>query len=326
MKGGCSDVTPLSGYYINNLVSLDELNAFVGKEYADGEALAVEKIQFAIKQITGMVYSHFADKFRANSLLEGMRVGFPSDNLQVKAGSAGILKGINLDLQQSKSFLDVHISSLSLQVNVSQVVNVLVYNLITGLLLDTIPVTTVAGKIVTIPVGKTYSSDRRMMNLIFVYNTSAINSYNHTINNTNGCASCGGNQYSNSYMTYRGISIPSASSKIKSSLTTIGDTGGLSVVYSVGCNHQEWLCSFANLISLPILYKAGAEIMEYARLQSKRTNSNTFIDLDKLKERQDLYELKYRELIDGVIQNIKLPGDSRCYECNPKSKHTVILP
>lgn len=326
VKGGCNDVTPLSGYYINNLVSLDELNSFVGKEYADGEALAVDKITFATQQITGIVYNHFASKFRANSLLDGMRVGFPSDNLQVKAGSAATYEGINLELCNTSSFLDVHISTISLQVDVTANVSVYVYNLITGLLLDTIVVPAVAGKIVTANVGKTYSADRRKLNLIFVYDTSAINSYNTTINNTNGCASCGGNTYSNSYMTYRGVSIPSASQKIKSNLVSQSDTAGLSVVYSVSCNHSEWLCTFNNLIALPILYKAGAEIMEYARLQSKRTNSNITIDLEKLKERNDIYELKFRELLDGILQNLKLPSDNRCFECNPRSRHTVILP
>lgn len=326
VKGGCSDVAPLSGYYINDLVSLDELNSFVGSDYVDGEALGISKIQFAINQISGLVYNHFSNKFKANSLLDGMRIGFPSDNMVLKSGIANTYKGINTELSNSLSFLDEHISSISLQVDVTQNVSVLVYNLLTGLLLDTIVVPTIAGKIVTVAVGKKYESDRRKLNLSFVYDSTGINSYTTTINNTNGCSSCGGNQYSNSHLSYRGISIPTASQMIKSNLNTIGDTGGLSIVYSVSCNHKEWLCTFANLLSLPILYKAGAEIMEYARLQSKRVNSNTFIDLEKLKERQDLYELKYRELMDGILQNLKLPTDSLCYECNPRSRHTIILP
>jgi len=326
VKGGCSDTTPLSGYYINDLVSLDELNSFVGNEHKDGEALALDKIQFAIKQITGMVFNAFSNKFKANSLLDGMRIGFPSEYLVAKQGTNGTYKGINFELCNHSSFLDVHISTISLQLDVTQDVDVKVFNLTTGELVDTITISAVAGKIVTVPFGKTYESDRRRLNLIFVYDTTGINSYTTTINNTNGCLSCGGNQYTNSHVLYRGINIPTASQAIKSNINTQGDTAGLSIVYSITCNHKEWLCTFANLLSLPILYKAGAEIMQYARLQSKRANSNTFIDLDKLSERQDLYELKYRELFDGIIQNIKLPTDVQCFECNPRSRNTIILP
>lgn len=326
VKGGCNPVDSTSGYYINSLVSLDELNAFVQKDYADGEALAVDKINFAISQIQSTIYSHFAHKYKANSLLDGMRVGFSSDNLQSISGTANTYKGINLELCNTQSFLDVHISTLSLQLNVTQSVDVKVIDLISGKIIDTITVSAVSGKIVTVTVGKTYKADRRRLNLIFVYDTTGINSYKHTINNTGGCSDCGGNMYSNSYITYRGINIPTASSYIKSNLDTQGDTAGMSIVYSVSCNHSDWLCTFSNLIALPILYKAAAEIMEYARLQSGRSNSKTFINEEKLKERQDLYEFKYREQLDNIIKNIKLPSDRQCFECNPLSKHAIMLP
>ena len=129
-----------------------------------------------------------------------------------------------------------------------------------------------------------------------------------------------------SYMSARSISVLAADAKIESSLTVASDTGGLSMVYSIQCNYDDWLCTISNAVAMPILFKTGYEVMDYAVNNSLRLNTATTINLDTMKARREEYNARYQSSIENLLQNIKLPADEKCFECRQKSKHVVILP
>lgn len=220
------------------------------------------------------------------------------------------------------------VSSLSLQVNFNGVVPVFVYDLFQNKLLDTINITAVSGEVVTVYPNKTYRSVRKELDLIFVYDATAFSSVKTTVTE-GGCKSCGDGGsmvYLNQYLSTRSISILAADAKIEDNLTASGDTGGLSLVYSIQCNYEEWLCAISNSVALPILFKTAYEIMDYAINNSFRLNTATTINIDTMKLRRDEYTTRYKEAMDTLLQNIKLPNDEKCFECRQKSKHVVILP
>ena len=327
IKGICNEFTPTSGLYLNDIgIDIDELNAIVTRAYASGEDLFDTKVSFAIKLITQNIHNHLADKYKAVSVLKGQRLGYFQDNLSLINGSAGNLKGIEVEFCNDHSYVDLFISELSLLVDFTGSVDVKVYDLIRDKLMDTITVATTANKIATVYPFKTYKSSRRHLDIIFVYDSSTINS-NKTYLKQSSCTNCGsGSTYSNAYLTAKSVTIPSASEKIKDNLTQVGDTGGMSLVYNLSCNHEDWLCSISNTIGLPILYKTAAEIMEFGIHNSSRTNSNTMIDYGKMKERFDYYNSQFIESFESTMKNIQLPSDERCFHCNQKSKNVIILP
>lgn len=328
LRGSCDTPTSNSGLWIDDIgIDLEELDAIINKSSSDSVAFFESKRDFAIKQIIALVHTHFSDKYKTNTVLRSGRIGFAKENQEAVAASA-VLKGIEIELCNKDSFVDVFVSSISLQVNTNGAVNVLVYDLFQNKLLDTIAITAVSGQAVTVYPNKTYKSVRKELDLIFVYDATNFSSVKTTVTQ-GGCKSCGdgGSMVNlNQYLSTRSISIPSASAKIEENLTAVGDTGGLSLQYSIQCNYEEWICTISNAVALPILFKTGYEIMDYAYHNSKRLNSVTTINWESLLQRRTEYQTRYEDSINQLLQNIKLPQDEKCFECRQKSKHAVILP
>lgn len=329
LRGSCAEPTSSSGLWIDDIgIDLAEIDSIINKSQIDSIDFFEKKRDFAIKQIINNIHTHYSDKYKSNTVLRSGRIGYPKENLEVVTGSA-IMKGIEIELCNQDSFVDVYISSISLQVNFVGLVNVLVYDLFQNKLLDTIPITTtVSGEITTVYPNKTYKSVRKELDIIFVYDATNFSSVKTTVTQ-GGCKSCGdgGSMVNlNQYLSTRSISILAADSKIESNLTASPDTGGLSIMYAIHCNYEEWICTIANLAALPILFKTGYEIMDFAYNNSLRLNTTTTINYDSLLKRRDEYNLRFQESIQNLLQNIKLPNDEKCFECRQKSKNVIILP
>lgn len=328
LRGSCDIPTSNSGLWLDDIgIDLAELDSIINKSQIDSIDFFEKKRDFAIKQIIALIHTHFSDKYKTNTVLRSGRIGFGKDNQEVVAAAA-TLKGIEIELCNQDSFVDVYVSEISLQVNNNGVVNVLVYDLFQNKLLDTIPITTISGSIVTVYPGKTYKSVRKELDIIFVYDATNFSSVKTTIIQ-GGCRSCrngGSMTFLNQYLSTRSISVLSADAKIESNLTASSDTGGLSLMYSIQCNYDEWLCTISNSIALPILFKTAYEIMDFTINNSLRLNTATTINLDTAKTRRNEYDKRFQTSIEALLQNIKLPQDEKCFECRQKSKHVVVLP
>lgn len=328
LRGSCDTPTSNSGLWIDDIgIDLEELDSIINKSQSDSVAFFESKRDFALKQIIALVHAHFSDKYKSNTVLDSKRIGFGKENQEVVA-AAGTLKGIEIELCNQDSFVDVFVSSISLQVNTNGAVNVLVYDLFQNKLLDTIAITAVSGQTVTVYPNKTYKSLRKELDIIFVYDATAFSSVKTTITQ-GGCKSCGdgGSMVKlGSYLMTRSVSVLAADAKIESNLTASGDTGGLSLEYSIQCNYDDWLCTISNSVALPILFKTGYEIMDYAYHNSKRLNTTTTINWEDLLARRTEYQTRYEDSINSLLTNIKLPNDEKCFECRQKSKHSIILP
>lgn len=324
VEGTCDDATSQSGLTLKSIgLSVYELDEIVTNDYSNGEALGNDKIDLAIRLLENEINTHFADKIRTYSLLENARIGQTNENLSLEPGKD--LKGINVELC-SRDFVDFYLSELSLQVDVTGDIDVQVYDLYQGKLIDTLTVSAVANEIVTIYPNKTYRSNLRDLNLIFVYDASNVDSIRTTINN--GCKRCSKNWWKpNQYLQCRAITIPSAAEKVDQNLQGVGDTGGVSLVYSINCNKRDWMCAQRDLLGTTILYRAGFELAVHAlhTAPNQRTNTSVTINNDVWEDRLAFYEMKYKEQLDSVLKRIQLPR-GKCFDCNIRSKQTVILP
>src|SRR3990167_3628534 len=280
LRGACETPTSNSGLWMDDIgIELEELDLIINKAQVDSIQFFENKRDFAIKQIIQLIHTHFSDKYKSNTVLDSKRIGFTKENLESVAAAA-TLKGIEIELCNQNSFVDVFVSSISLHVNFAGAVNVFVYDLFQGKLLDTIAITAVSGQVVTVYPNKTYKSNRKELDLIFVYDATNFTSVKTTITQ-GGCKSCGdGGSMTklSSYLSARSISILAADTKIEDNLTASGDTGGLSLVYSIQCNYDDWLCTISNAIAMPILFKTGYEVMDYAVNNSLRLNTATTIN------------------------------------------------
>lgn len=325
LRGTCDDAPSKSGYDANEIdITKEFIDQIITREYRDAKDFHDRKMAFAIKQVCDQVLTALQSSFRTPTLLDNFRAGQFQDNLTLVAGD-GYLKGINIDLWNCESFLDVFVSEIALQTTTTGTINVLVYDLIQGKLLDTIPVATVANEISRVYPHKTYKAGKQKLNLLFAYNSTG-----HSGNTTyihSGCATCENKPLTNRFERINAVKIDPGASKIASNLIAMGETGGLSVVHSLSCNHESWLCSFSNLLALPILYKYGQIVMDFALNVSPndRINTSTAINTDELGQRRSLYQSWYNESILSKLNNIKTPRDRECFMCKENVRHVISI-
>lgn len=328
LQGACEDRLSTSGLYSDNIdIDKDFLDQIRTRRYLSTQDFFEKKFAFSLKTVFDKSKTFMQKNFRIATLLDNYRAGQFQDNLALIAGD-GNLKGINFDLCNSDSYLDFYLAEISLQTDYTGDVDVFVYDLMQDKLLDTLTVSTVASEINTVYPSKVYKSSRRKLNLFIGYDSTGISS--NTTYLKKGCTNCngGGAIINNGYEKLSGAKIASASQKTKQNLTLIGETGGLSIVHSLSCNHENWMCSYANLIALPALFQYGADVMDFAITVAPNDRGNTYVTLnkDELKARKEIYLEKFNDSFSTLIDNMKTPSDAKCFMCREEVREVIILP
>ncbi len=328
LRGLCETDVSDSNLWANDIgLSVDELNDFLTEDYASAKDFFEKQKNFAIEVITKQIHNALQSKYKAATVLENQRIGFFQDSLSLQAGIAGYYKGFHVELLNCDSFLDLFLNNLSIQIRASQSVDISVIDLIEGKVIDTLSIDSLSDEVVTKWFNKKYKSQRKKLNLFIGYDSTGITS-NLTIPYSYGCASCHSGYNKNAFLRYTSAKLSTAGALTLAQLETSNDTGGLSMVYNVSCNHTDWLCSVSNTIALPVLYKTASLIMGWGIRNSSNEQFNTrnVVNVDKLKEREEKYEFEYREQMDNLLKNINTPSDERCFVCRQRSRTVVMLP
>lgn len=324
---GCTEGASTSGLYSDNIdIDKDFIDEIRTRKYLSAQDFFNKKWDFALKTTVDKAKVFMQSKFRVATLLDNYRAGQFQDNLTMIAGD-GNLKGINFDLCNSDSYLDFYLSEISLQTDYTGDVDVFVYDLLQDKLLDTLTVSCVANEINTIYPQKIYKSSRKKLNLFIGYDSTGISA--NTTYLKKGCTTCGGSySMNNGYEKVSGAKIDLAIQKTKQNLTLIGETGGMSVVHSLSCNHENWMCSYANLIALPALYQYGMDVMDFALTVSPndRVNTSVTLNADLIRERKNIYRSQFEEKFSSLLDNMKTPSDSKCFHCKETVREAIILP
>lgn len=323
----CTATNPTSGLFLNQVgVNLDLIKSILMKDYRDHEQFVDDKIAFATKMVTDQVVNHFAEHIRSGSIIDGARVGHARDNKTIIAGSAGLFKGINVEICNQRSYLDFFLSEITLFTNFTGSVTVKVYDLVQGIEIDSLICATTAGQISKTIINKLYKSSKKKLDILIAYDTSAISSYDTRLSDS-GCSSCGnsGQVYNTKYVNFTAGQINNADVKIRQNMSAGSDTGGMSLVYSIQCNRADWMCEFTNLMALPILYKSAAEIYQYG-VFSTRENSHTILNSETMKARYETSQAEYMDSMDRLLQRISLPNNDQCFHCNRQSMNVISLP
>lgn len=330
IKGECGTATsPISGLHVQDLpfITIKNADAGISEEVISGFKLIEDKISFAAKIMSAEAAAFVAPNIRKASVVENNVLGFYDDNKSIDAGAAGKQGGIQITMDQYP-YYEIYIGSIWLWLNAAVTTNIYVYDLISGSVLDTISITTVAGKPTEKIVNKTYQNHRQRMNLIFIYDTSVADSYETAVTKgvlRSGCRDCGGGSSAGlQYIIAKGITIDAADTKIDSNVDSDSFTSGMSLSYSIRCGSDAFICSMAGHLSMPLLYKTGAEILRELQY-SRRLNSIVTVHGKDIKELTDYYENEYRKYMNLFFSNLHLPDDP-CFYCQPKIRYNVSIP
>lgn len=328
LRGTCNDAVPTSGLYFNDLgIDKNFIGQIITKDYVDESDFITRKLNFSIQTVANQIHNFLRPKYKANTVIENYRVGHHQDNLVVVPGT-GTFKGIEFDLCQSTSYLDWFSNEINLLVDFTGTINVLIYDLLTGELLDTIEVDTVANRVSRVYLNKVYKSDRKHLDLFVCYDTTGINSISTKLKKN--CINCSGgyyNEINNRFEKIRAAEITNGDPFIKSSLNYINETGGLSVVHSLSCNHENWLCSVSNTLAFPVLYHTAYLVYDHAQTaKGQRWNNETAISAEMVDERKKHFYDRYAEAMNNLLQNMLPPSDELCFVCKNTVRHVIMMP
>lgn len=328
IRAKCGDAdTATSGLWIEDLhgISVNAANSTITPDYETGLSLIEEKISFAAKVIAEEVYQNIQGKISAVSLLENDTIGYYKDNLPVLDAEAGYLRGFRFKIENSP-YAEAFISAIRFQPQVAGTYAIKVIDLITGIELDSKNITTTANnEVAEVYLNKSYSMYKGRLNLFFGV-ASTVATYKTGLHSTSKyCSSCGGwPSYRNRGVEVRGAKISTSGTYIESNLSSLNHTSGLSIDYSVGCSMTSFLCSIANRLAYPILYKTG-ELLCAEMMYSRRLNSVISLYGKETAELRAEFENEYLRSINALLGNMKLPNDV-CFRCNPKIRTVTQVP
>jgi hypothetical protein len=110
----------------------------------------------------------------------------------------------------------------------------------------------------------------------------------------------------------------------------------MSVIYSLNCSLDNFVCSIKNRLQFPLLYLVAAHIMREI-VYSKNQNSTVLIYNGESRELLEYYQKEYemamfgafndegRKIKRGLLDQIALPNDV-CFKCKPAVKRRVAIP
>lgn len=302
------------------------LSEIITQDFESVEEFFDVKKDLAIQLVSQDIIARFADRYKTITVVDGFTTGKVNEN-KILVPAESKMKGQLFERTESRSYLDCFVSEVSLYLDYTGDVDVIVYDVLQGLELDTITVPCEAGKISTVYPHKTYKSYNRKLQLAFIYDATGIDSFKTTLS-SNSCTKCSP-QYRirNSYENVYSVSIDLSADVLRKNFSFINETGGLIVTHSLQCNHTDWICAISNLLALPIAYKLAALCIEFGLLETPNTRANTTeTNSELLKQRLDSAEFSYREKLDNILKSISVPQDPTCFECRSASRHKIVLP
>ena len=337
----CNQVEPSTGLYIDDLgINTTFLGQLITDQYLQGSELFTAKRAFAWRKLSSDVLTRLAPVMKADTVIEGKRVGqlvSNYSNVQTAAG-AGRYTGIRLKIDpQSLSFLNFYLADINLAVDAANVnVPILIFDMSTLKLIETFTYAT--GGLDQF-LGKTFASARRKLDIAIVYESTFDSA--KMVTKKGHCFDCGGGvreAHICPFVDAIGIDLTTNGTDVLSS-TTSKYTAGMSINYNVNCDRQGWLCSIGGLMALPLAYATAVEIYNYALTASPNQRVNTTVSVNRgqkpfatadavegIVAARDIAATRYNEELGAMLQNMRMPDDSHCWDCRRNMKYVTALP
>ena len=337
----CNQVEPSTGLYIDDLgINTTFLGQLITDQYLQGSELFTSKRAFAWRKLSSDVLTRLAPVMKADTVIEGKRVGqlvSNYSNVQTAAG-AGRYTGIRLKIDpQSLSFLNFYLADINLAVDAANVnVPILIFDMSTLKLIETFTYAT--GGLDQF-LGKTFASARRKLDIAIVYESTFDSA--KMVTKKGHCFDCGGGvreAHICPFVDAIGIDLTTNGTDVLSSITS-KYTAGMSINYNVNCDRQGWLCSIGGLMALPLAYATAVEIYNYALTASPNQRVNTTVTVNRgqkpfatadavegIVAARDIAATRYNEELGAMLQNMRMPDDSHCWDCRRNMKYVTALP
>lgn len=329
LRDQCATEDP-AGLYLDQLgLSARELADYLTADYASVADLFADARTVAAATVAARVRQYLSPTFKTRSLLDSGRVGYLQDNLQYLPTTANTVGGWHLELDCPDSYLELLIPSVTVQVDADGPVTVNLWDLRQGRSLGTVTLDCVAGALNVAHPHWRVPSYRQPLSLLIFRDYSAPAGVVSKVSSRTGCASCGsGSARPWPYLTAR----PAQASALvdpllDQHLTHTTTASGLSLVTSVVCDHEGWLCGFSRSLTLPLLYATARELYDRAvrATYAERLTART-ADLERLQGLRGEFATLADQTLVQVLGALPAPQDPLCYACDAKLRTRLDLP
>lgn len=309
--------------FINQLgINLKLLDQYAGSNYKTGLDLFNEKLEFAGEAMASEMLVALSKRIKGNTILSNVAIGyFPDPTQTVSAIGAGTWVGVRIK-QDTPSFIALALKDIKLNVITTGAIPLKIFNYQTKLLIADVTVTANDWS----ALNQVITSLGRDIDIVVGY--ESIVAAKRTLINRSTCGgncppsfvSCG------NCTDVVGVKFALSGSDL-GAVVNLGHTSGVELNYNVTCNYLSWLCSLSQITALPLLYKLGAEITEYAIHFAPNERVNNSVEREEnLKSQYEFFIQKYNESLANVLQNMRLPQADDCFVCKENLRYTVQLP
>lgn len=305
--------TPQSGLYVNDLpgVSLRLMTSLTDEEVSTFLTLYTAIQKRAEGRFRTDLRSAMSKYYRIASVNQNTTLGKEITGAATPSSGS---KGFTIELTDDVDFTPspmtyIHVQYLLFYADAGdagETKTVNIFDLNTGSTLYTTTVTLVAGWN-TINVNRSFTGgfNRVPLQIFCSINTSGTSVYSLNPPSDIAINCCGAR--------IRGAQTSETTAVIKSDLTFVSDTAGLSGVFGVYCAWDGLVCNNKDLFNRAYWYCLGVELMTEL-MYSAKVNSFTTIDRARMIELRNEYGAEYNKELDQVCSNIKLDCDC-CIEC-----------
>lgn len=274
-----------------------------------------EKVQArAVGRIAQDIQNAMSDRFEVRPIVEDIQTGtwhlpHDSESLENK------WKGVMIDIRHSRN-LSVYISSVELYTPAPIVDSVRVYDLYTGILLDTIPFDVAAAGFFTVEINAAYQGEA-----IGVFYDGAVLASLETDRHTEEyfddiCEPC------NCTCTRAFCAqIDKADPVLRTSVNYI--CSGMIVNYSLHCSLEHWICRNKEKVKTALWYLMGVEFFTEV-LASRRLNELTLIDSERLQQMTGYSIAQYKQAIQAFTEGAQI-DDRICVNCKSRYKRKLLI-
>ena len=324
--GSSLNCTPTEGRIAIGTLGITnkEITDYMSGDYASPEDFLADRIAAAELCVTTDMLTKLAPKMIGKTFLDSGRLGDFDERQELLTATANTIGGIVMDINSPQSNTTLLITRIDLWSDVGGNVTVTFTDLTDGTVLATQVVATTADRI-TGMVTDIELSIRRKRTRILVSTT--LPTYYKSAIGLGGCSTCHGDSFKQGPVEAFGARISNTATMSYANLVRTSNTGGISLVATLACDHAAFICEHAGLLALPMAYKVAEEVIYYGIGNRDRVNSRVNNGQpDALRMRRDHFAKKYDDAMGRLWENMPLPSDPVCWVCNSKIRVANVLP
>ncbi len=317
---GCS--TSTGRLFLGDIgISAEFVKGLLGKEHATVDAFMAERRRLATEYVVRDVVNHLGSRIIGHTFIDHDRLGRWPDTEAVVSATAGYQNGILLEVCTPGSNTRITVVRVEFYGQTTGPVTVTAYDMADGSVAGTLTLDAVADEMARADWALQLQCRRERRRLFITTDQSTF--YKATM--SKGCSSCSADTYRHGVLNARSVRFPSASKKVWANMESAPNTGGLSIIASVECDHEALLCDMRPACALPLLYRLGAEVMNAALFNWQRWGIQN-LRREDVEQRRDQFDAEYTKAMGDLLQWVKTPSDPVCFTCDSRISTGVILP